>query len=74
MKQEVTGCGHGGDWAVRITARPAEQPDDAGIRMQRRVSVIFYMMDEAVRLLEGLALFVGHKLNSGRPGSTTATR
>lgn len=56
MKREVAGCGLGGDWAVRITAKPAEQPYDAGegIHVQKRVSLIFYMMDEAVSPLQYL--------------------
>ena len=57
MKREVAGCGLGGDWAVRIAAKPAEQPDDADTRnhVQRRVSLVFYMMDGAVRPLQSLS-------------------
>ncbi|KAK9836881.1 hypothetical protein WJX74_010329 [Apatococcus lobatus] len=49
MKQEVSGCSTGGDWAVRITARPAKQPGGRGgtnHNAHRRVSLIFYIMDE----------------------------
>ena len=55
MKKDEEGCGAGGDWAVRIAARPAERPDGAaedGVHVQKRVTLIFYMMDEGVSYLQ----------------------
>ena len=55
MKKDKEGCGAGGDWAVRVAARPAERPEGAAdeeVYVQKRVSLIFYMMDEGVSQLQ----------------------
>ena len=54
MKHGEAACGHGGDWAVRVTAQPAAgdfEPISGTEHVQKRVSLIFYVMDEAVRPL-----------------------
>ncbi|KAK9863279.1 hypothetical protein WJX84_010392 [Apatococcus fuscideae] len=50
MKHGEAACGHGGDWAVRVTAQPAAgdfEPISGTEHVQKRVSLIFYVMDEA---------------------------